>query len=172
MKFEDLFFYHGMMHVFDFQHDLGSSRLTFQLQLLDHQKKRNTRFRERVEVGGVHSQREVINVKLCFEDVIYLETIQESFADGIMDEPSDEFEGSQIKRFEQSGYLDFLKRTRFSFWEVIHDDSTIFTHYRICGLNSVLEIITLSEPTIASVISLDCIRKGSPTIYFGGKFYT
>ncbi|WP_214748242.1 hypothetical protein [Exiguobacterium sp. s189] len=172
MKFEDLFFYHGMMHVFDFQHDLGSSRLTFQLQLLDHQKKRNTRFRERVEVGGVHSQREVINVKLCFEDVIYLETIQESFADGIMDEPSDEFGGSQIKRFEQSGYLDFLKRTRFSFWEVIHDDSTIFTHYRICGLNSVLEIITLSEPTIASVLSLDCIRKGSPTIYFGGKFYT
>lgn len=172
MKFEDLFFYHGMMHVFDFQHDLGSSRLTFQLQLLDHQKKRNTRFRERVEVGGVHSQREVINVKLCFEDVIYLEIIQESFADGIMDEPSDDFGGSQIKRFEQSGYLDFLKRTRFSFWEVIHDDSTIFTHYRICGLNSVLEIITLSEPTIASVISLDCIRKGSPTIYFGGKFYT
>ncbi|MDA5559593.1 hypothetical protein PJK55_02505 [Exiguobacterium sp. MMG028] len=171
MKFEDLFFYDGMMHVFDYQHDVGSSRLTFQLQLLDHQSKRNTRFRERVEVGGVHPQREVINVKLCFEDVIYMEVIQESFADGIMDEPSDEFEGSQIKRFKQSGYLDFLKRTRFSFWELIHDDSTPFTHYRICGLNSVLEIITLSEPTIASVISLDCHRKGSPTMYFGGKFY-
>lgn len=172
MKFEDLFFYHGMMHVFDYQHDIGSSRLTFQLQLLDHQKKRNTRFRERVVVGEVHSQREVINVKLCFEDVIYMEVIQESFADGIMDEPSDEFEGSQIKRFEKSGYLDFLTQTRFSFWGLIHDDLTPFTHYRIYGLNSVLEIITLSEPTIASVISLDCNRKGSPTVYFGGKFYT
>ncbi len=31
MKFEDLFFYHGMMHVFDYQHDIGLSRLTFQL---------------------------------------------------------------------------------------------------------------------------------------------
>ena len=172
MEFEDLFFYQGMVHVFDFQHDLESSRLTFQVKLLDHLKKRNTTFRERVGVGGVHSQREVINVKLCFEDVIYMEVIQESFADGIIDEPSDEFEGSQIKRFEQSGYLDFLTRTRFSFWEVIHDDSTPFTHYRICGLNSVLEIITLSEPTVASVISLDCNRKGSPTVYLGGKFYT
>lgn len=172
MEFEDLFFYHGMIHVFDFQHDLESSRLTFQVKLLDHQRKRNTTFRERVEVGGVHSRREVINVKLCFEDVVYMEVIQESFADGIIDEPSDEFEGSQIKRFEQSGYLDFLTRTRFSFWELIHDDSTPFTHYRICGLNSVLEIITLSEPTVASVISLDCNRKGSPTVYFSGKFYT
>lgn len=172
MKFEDLFFYDGMMHVFDYQHDLESSRLTFQVKLLDHLKKRNTTFRERVEVDGVYSQREVINVKLCFEDVIYMEVIQESFADGIMDEPTDEFEGTQIKRFEQSGYVDFLKQTRFSFWEVIHDDSTIFTHYRISGLNSVLEIITLSEPTVASVISLDCNRKGSPTIYFDGKFYT
>ncbi|WP_313532920.1 hypothetical protein [Exiguobacterium profundum] len=172
MKFEDLFFYKGMVHVFDFQRDLESSRLTFQVKLLDHLKKRNTTFRERVEVDGVYSQREVINVKLCFEDVIYMEVIQESFADGIINEPTDEFEGTQIKRFEQSGYVDFLKQTRFSFWEVIHDDSTIFTHYRISGLNSVLEIITLSEPTVASVISLNCNRKGSPTIYFGGKFYT
>lgn len=70
MKFEDLFFYDGMMHVFDYQHDVGSRCLTFQLQLLDHQKKRNTRFCERVEVGGVHSQREVINIKLRFENVI------------------------------------------------------------------------------------------------------
>lgn len=112
----------------------------------------------------------MINVKLCFEDVIYLETIQESFADGIIDEPSDEFEGVQIKRFEQSGYLNFLKQTRFSFWEMIHADSAIFTHYRICGLNAVLEIITLSEPIVESVISIDCNRKTIPTIYSGGKF--
>jgi len=59
MKVEELFLYSGMMHVFAFNYDIGPKRLMFQLQLLDHRKKQNTSFRERLETNGVHPQSEM-----------------------------------------------------------------------------------------------------------------
>ena len=95
MRFEDLFLYDGMMHVFAFNYDLGPKTLTFNLQLSDHPRKRNASFRERLEANEIHPQSEVVNVKLRFEDIIYMEVIDESYADGVVVTPHDQFEGHQ-----------------------------------------------------------------------------
>lgn len=171
MRFEDLFLYDGMMHVFAFNYDIGPKRLTFQLQLLDHRKKQNASFRERLETNGIHPQSEMVNVKLSFEDIIYMEVIDESYADGVVITPHDQFEGNQIVRYIRSGYLEQLQEKRFRLWEDIKPDFVTFCHYRIYGLDTELEIITMSDPTVEAAIGLNCIRRGSPTIYFGGKHY-
>ncbi|WP_396128117.1 hypothetical protein [Exiguobacterium mexicanum] len=97
MRFEDLFLYDGMMHEFGFHYDIGSKHLTFNLQLSDHPRKRNAAFRERLEANGIHSQSEVVNVKLCFEDIIYMEVIDESYADGVVITPTTNLK--EIKSF-------------------------------------------------------------------------
>lgn len=171
MRVEDLFLYDGMMHVFAFNYDLGPKTLTFNLQLSDHPRKRNASFRERLEANEIPPQSEMVNVKLRFEDVIYMEVIDESYADGMVITPHDQFEGNQIVRYTKSGYLDQLQETRFQLWEYIKADVATFCHYRIYGLDTVLEIITMSDPTVEVAIGLKCIRRGSPTIYFGGKHY-
>ncbi|TCI21954.1 hypothetical protein [Exiguobacterium sp. SL-9] len=171
MRFEDLFLYDGMMRVFAFDYDIGLKTLTFQLQLLDHRKKQNTSFRKWIEANGIHPQSEMVNVKLCFEDVIYIEIIDESYADGVVMTPHDQWEGNQIVRYTRSGYLEQLQKTRFQLWEDIKPDVVTFCHYRIYGLDTVLEIITMSNPTVEAAIGLKCIRRGSPTIYFGGNHY-
>jgi len=166
MRFEDLFLYDGMMHVFAFNYDIGPKRLMFQLQLLDHRKKQNTSFRERLETNGVHPQSEMVNVKLRFEDIIYMEVIDESYADGVVVTSHDHFEGNQVVRYTKSGYLDQLQKTRFQLWEFIKPDDAMLYHYRIYGLDTVLEIITMSDPTVAAAIGLTCSRRGSPSFYF------
>lgn len=171
MKFEDLFLYDGMMHVFAFTYDLGPKTLTFNLQLFDHPRKRNASFRERLEANGIHPQSEMVNVKLRFEDIIYMEVIDESYADGVVITPHDQFEGHQIVRYTKSGYLDQLQETRFQLWEFIKPDDATLCHYRIYGMDNVLEIITMSDPIVEVAIGLKCIRRGSPTIYFGGTHY-
>lgn len=85
--------------------------------------------------------------------------------------PHDQFEGHQIVRYTKSGYLDQLQETRFQLWEFIKPDDATLCHYRIYGLDTVLEIITMSDPIVEAAIGLKCIRRGSPTIYFGGKHY-
>lgn len=171
MRFEDLFLYDGMMHVFAFDYDIGPKRLTFNLQLFDHRKKRNAAFRERLEANGIHPQSEMVNVKLCFEDVTYMEVIDESYADGVVMTPQDQFEGNQVICYTRSGYLEQLQETRFQLWEDIKPDVATFCHYRICGLDTILEIITMSDPTVEAAIGLKCIHRRSPTIYFGGSLY-
>lgn len=171
MRFEDLFLYDGMMHVFAFNYDLGPKTLTFNLQLFDHPRKRNASFRERLEANGIPPQSEMVNVKLRFEDVIYLEVIDESFADEVVITPHDQFEGHQIIRYMRSGYLEQLQETRFRLWEDIKPDFVTLCHYRIYGLDTELEIITMSDPTVEAAIGLNCIRRSSPSYYFGGKHY-
>ncbi|TCI30809.1 hypothetical protein EVJ33_05840 [Exiguobacterium sp. SL-10] len=171
MRFEDLFLYDGMMHVFAFDYDIGSKHLTFNLQLFDHPRKRNASFRERLEANGIHPQSEMVNVKLCFEDIIYMEVIDESYADGVVITSHDQCEGNQIVRYIRSGYLEQLQETRFQLWEDIKPDVVTFCHYRIYGLDTVLEIITMSDPTVEAAIGLKCIRRGSPSFYFGGQHY-
>lgn len=171
MRFEDLFLYDGIIEVFAFNYDIGPKHLTFQLQLLEHRKKRNAAFRERLEANGIHPQSEIVNVKLSFEDIIYMEVIDESYADGVVITPHDQFEGNQIVRYIRSGYLEQLQEIRFRLWEDIKPDFVTFCHYRIYGLDTELEIITMSDPTVEAAIGLNCIRRGSPTIYFGGKHY-
>jgi len=162
MKVEELFLYSGMMHVFAFNYDIGPKRLMFQLQLLDHRKKQNTSFRERLETNGVHPQSEMLR----FEDIIYMEVIDESYADGVVVTSHDHFEGNQVVRYTKSGYLDQLQKTRFQLWEFIKPDDAMLYHYRIYGLDTVLEIITMSDPTVAAAIGLTCSRRGSPSFYF------
>ncbi|OGX80343.1 hypothetical protein A6395_01835 [Exiguobacterium sp. SH31] len=172
MRFEDLLLYDGTIEVFAFNYDIGPNKsLTFNLQLYDHPRKRNASFRERLEANGISPQSEVVNVKLCFEDIIYMEVIDESYADGVVMTPHDQYDGNQIVRYTRSGYLEQLQETRFQLWEDIKPDFVTFCHYRICGLDTVLEIITMSDPTVEAAIGLNCIRRGSPTIYFGGRHY-
>ncbi|TCI47574.1 MULTISPECIES: hypothetical protein [unclassified Exiguobacterium] len=171
MRFEDLFLYNGTIEVFAFNYDIGPKSLTFNLQLYDHTRKRNASFRERLEANEISPQSEVVNVKLCFEDIIYMEIIDESYADGVVMTPHDKCEGHQIVRYSRSGYLEQLQETHFQLWECIKSDVATFCHYRICGLDTVLEIITMSDPTVETAIGLNCIRRGSPTIYFGGEHY-
>lgn len=54
MRFEDLFLYDGMMHVFAFNYDIGPKRLTFQLQLFDHRQKRHASFLEWLKANGLN----------------------------------------------------------------------------------------------------------------------
>lgn len=171
MRVEDLFLYDGMMHVFAFRYEIGPKYLSFNLQLSDHPRKRNASFRERLEANEIHPQSEMVNVKLRFEDVIYMEVIDESYADGMVITSHDQFEGNQIVRYTKSGYLDQLQETRFQLWEFIKPNDATLCHYRIYGMDTVLEIITMSDPTVEAAIGLNCIRRGSPTIYFGGKHY-
>ncbi|WP_251139192.1 hypothetical protein [Exiguobacterium sp. s146] len=110
-------------------------------------------------------------MKLCFEDIIYMEVIDESYADGVVITPHDQSEGNQIVRYTRSGYLEQLQETRFRLWEDIKPDVVTFCHYRIYGLDTVLEIITMSDPTVEAAIGLKCIRRGSPSYYFGGKYF-
>lgn len=171
MRFEDLFLYDGTMHVFAFHYDIGPKHLTFNLQLFDHPRKQNSSYRERLEANGIDPQSEVVNVKLCFEDVIYMEIIDESYANGVVFMPHDQYEGNQIVRYTRSGYLEQLQETRFQLWEDIKPDVVTFCHYRIYGLDTVLEIITMTDPTVEAAIGLKCIRRGSPCYYFGDKHY-
>ncbi|TCI57119.1 hypothetical protein EVJ30_02390 [Exiguobacterium sp. SH5S13] len=61
-------------------------------------------------------------MKLCFEDIIYMEVIDESYADGVVMTPHDQYDGNQIVRYTRSGYLEQLQETRFQLWEDIKPD--------------------------------------------------
>lgn len=151
MNFSSLTAYNGVISLSKIVHSVDGDKkkapyvVSITVYLDEISAKKNERLFKEI-TNGISEKQKNVYLEIEFTDVVYLEVLDEYYAD--FPEYKDVGKGHVFRTYSQSGYLEFLLNTRLT--EHLESEYN-FNHFSIYGINHIVEVITLSNPTVRLV---------------------